>query len=98
MLSLWFVRKNAIHYFVDDSPDSLGRYVATAPWIRLHVIGGIPALLLGAWQLWTGRERDAKPYHRWLGRGYLVAILVGGIAAIGLALTTKGAPDWEVAL
>ena len=56
----------------------------------LHVAGGSIALVAGAWNfLQWSRERYLN-LHRWLGRIYLVSVLVGGIAGLSLATTAQG--------
>ena len=56
----------------------------------LHVAGGIIALAAGAWNfLQWSRERYLN-LHRWLGRIYLVSVLVGGVAGLALAATAQG--------
>lgn len=51
----------------------------------VHVVGGGLALLLGPWQFWAGLRRRRPRAHRWVGRGYLTAVGVGGVAALVMA-------------
>lgn len=55
--------------------------------IALHLTGGVAAIVLGAFQLNTRLRSKYLPAHRWLGRIYVVSVIVGGTA--GLALATK---------
>lgn len=55
-----------------------------------HLLGAPLALALAPLQLWTGLRRRWPGLHRWSGRLYGVAVLVGGLSAIGLAPTTQG--------
>jgi uncharacterized membrane protein len=58
--------------------------------LSAHLAGGLVALVLGPWQL-NGRLRArAIGRHRWMGRGYVVAVLVGGLGALGLAPLSLG--------
>jgi uncharacterized membrane protein len=59
---------------------------AVVPWaLSGHLAGGLVALALGPWQL-NGRLRQrALGLHRWMGRGYVVAVGVGGCSALVLA-------------
>lgn len=41
--------------------------------------------MLGPLQLWRGLRDRFRPVHRAIGRTYLVAVLVGGLAALALA-------------
>lgn len=49
-----------------------------------HLGGGAAALALGAWQFSTRLRTRALGVHRWMGRMYLISVLVGGVGAIGL--------------
>src|SRR4030095_6913770 len=44
-----------------------------------------PALIAGLFQLWSGLRRRSMTIHRWTGRLYVVAVLIGGVAAFYLA-------------
>jgi len=53
--------------------------------LSAHLAGGLTALAVGPWQL-NGRLRNrALGPHRWMGRVYVIAVLVGGLGALGLA-------------
>lgn len=50
-----------------------------------HVVGSLVALAVGPWQL-SGRLRArAIGRHRWMGRAYVLAVLVGGLGGLALA-------------
>lgn len=55
------------------------------PMFLVHVLGGTVALFLGPWQFWTKLRDRALSLHRWLGRVYLSAIIVGGIGGLYMA-------------
>ena len=55
----------------------------------LHICGGIPALLCGPLQFWTGLRRKAMGVHRWIGRIYLAGVLVAVTGAFLMAVFTK---------
>ena len=77
----------ALVLFVPDvGPPFVTALRAVAPWaVVAHLGGGLLALALGPWQL-NGRLRArAIRVHRWLGRGYVVAVVVGSIGALVLA-------------
>lgn len=58
--------------------------------LLFHAGGGAVALVVGAWGFW-GKLRDRYlVLHRWLGRVYLLAVLVGGTAGLYLSLTAYG--------
>ena len=59
----------------------------------VHVLGGIIALSLGPFQFIASWRRGRwGAVHRWLGRVYLVAVLLGGMA--GLWLSTVAFGGW----
>jgi uncharacterized membrane protein len=57
------------------------------PFLVIHVAGAVTALLLGSLQFIPALRRGAGPPHRWVGRVYVLACLVGGTA--GLILSTR---------
>lgn len=60
------------------------------PLLLPHIIGGVVALLLGPWQFseWV-RQRNLR-LHRWVGRAYLIAVVVGSIAGLAMATVSLG--------
>jgi uncharacterized membrane protein len=59
---------------------------AVMPWaLSGHLAGGLVALALGPWQLNARLRQRALGLHRWMGRGYVVAVAVGGCSALALA-------------
>jgi hypothetical protein len=66
-------------------------------WLWAHLAGGTLTVFLGPFQF-LSRLRNAFPgVHRWTGRIYLVALLVGCIGAAGLVATTPGGFGLQVA-
>jgi hypothetical protein len=59
---------------------------AMVPWaVVAHFAGGIVAMAVGPWQLSERLRARAINAHRWIGRSYVVAVLVGGTGALVLA-------------
>lgn len=58
--------------------------------LLIHAGGGIIALLLGAWGFWGAFRNKYLSLHRWLGRIYLLAVLVGGLAGLYMAMSAFG--------
>lgn len=58
--------------------------------LLFHAGGSALALSLGAWGFWGTLRNKYLGLHRWLGRVYLLAVLVGGSAGLYLALTAFG--------
>lgn len=61
-------------------------------WLVLHAVTGGLALVLGPWQFSTRLRARHPGLHRAVGWGYVLAILVGGIASLPLALGAEGGP------
>lgn len=64
--------------------------------LLLHVSAAPVALAVGAFQFMPRIRRNHRALHRWLGRLYGVAILVGGIGAMGISLNAIGGPWAQV--
>jgi hypothetical protein len=58
--------------------------------ISLHILGAILTLALGPWQF-LPRLRSRYPnVHRWIGRLYLLGVLVGGTSGLYLSVFSYG--------
>jgi uncharacterized membrane protein len=57
--------------------------------LRLHIAGGIGALLAGPWQFSEKLRARALNLHRWLGRFYLLEVALGSIAGFAMALVSE---------
>lgn len=62
------------------------------PWIGIHVGAAATALLIGPLQLLPRLRARRRALHRWFGRIYVVACLIGAIAAFPLALGASTGP------
>ncbi len=58
--------------------------------ISMHLFGGSIAMILGAIQLNSRFRARSISAHRWLGRLYVLAVIVGGVASFILALSSSG--------
>lgn len=68
--------------FVTDSPSPRA--------FLLHMLGAGVALLLGPWQFRPGWKGARSPSHRWIGRTYLIGVLIGAPSGLWLAFTSQG--------
>ncbi|MBM7832532.1 putative membrane protein [Agromyces cerinus] len=50
-----------------------------------HIVAGGVALIVGPLQFWRGLRVRHPRVHRWTGRGYLVAVLIAGVAGLVMA-------------
>ena len=53
--------------------------------LAAHLAGGLSALALGPWQFNAQLRTRAIHVHRWIGRSYIVSVIVGGLGALRLA-------------
>ena len=76
--------------YVQVTPEAYGMFWDRRSWLWLHVAGGSLAMLAGASQFIGALRRRWPALHRWLGRTYLLGILIGSTAVVGLLVTTQG--------
>ena len=78
-----------LHRLAGDGVGLASAYEGQPAWVRAafftHIVAGGVALLVGPLQFWRGLRDRARAVHRAIGRVYLVAVLVGGAAALALA-------------
>ncbi|ABF41269.1 hypothetical protein Acid345_2268 [Candidatus Koribacter versatilis Ellin345] len=74
------------YFLVRPSDAHFAHYILP---LRLHIAGGIGALLIGPWQFSTKLRARALNWHRWLGRIYLLSVALGSIAGFAMALVSK---------
>ena len=91
LLSCMGVVVYATSYFLRRPGNAhFARYIAL---LRLHIAGGIGALLLGPWQFYEKLRARALNVHRWLGRFYLLEVALGSIAGFAMAVVSdQGLP------
>jgi len=85
----------SLRYFVVSpemaiDPPLAQRFAEYITPLLFHAGGAAVALLLGPWGFWAAFRNRYLPLHRWLGRVYLLAVLVGGAAGFYMALTAFG--------
>lgn len=80
----YFVSK-ATRYFI-VTPESYGNAWPQVSWLLPHIICGVVAAILGPLQFWPKIRRDYLPFHRIAGRLYVVVVLGGSVASLGLSL------------
>lgn len=63
---------------------------ATMPFaVSAHLVGSLVALAVGAWQLNAWLRARVIALHRWMGRAYVVGVLVGGLGALRMAVVSE---------
>src|SRR5579864_4347703 len=74
-----------------SSTEEFSRHFARyLPLLLPHIAGGVSALLLGPWQFLPGLRARNLNLHRWIGRAYLISVLIGGVAGLGMATVSEG--------
>lgn len=82
-----FIVKDALSYFGLDKETFGGYWDFKWPLIG-HISGGLLALIIGPFQFWKTFRNKFMMTHRWMGRIYLTAILIGTISSTYLAWTS----------
>jgi len=62
------------------------------PFLFIHVAGAVTALVLGSVQFIPTWRRGRTPPHRWVGRVYVLGVLVGGVAGLILSSRSSAGP------
>jgi len=66
-------------------------YMAHTTMLLMHIVGAMLAILIGPFQFLEGmRTGRLLKVHRWLGRTYLIAVLVGGLGGLYMAPLSYG--------
>lgn len=60
--------------------------------LQAHIAASGFALLMGPFQFLKGLRRSAPGLHRWMGRIYVAACLVGGLAGGAIAMFSSAGP------
>lgn len=60
--------------------------------VTAHLGGSLVALAVGAWQMNARLRSRFIELHRWMGRTYVVAVLIGGLA--GLRMSAASLQGW----
>ena len=82
-----FIVKDALPYFGFEK-ETFGRFWDFKWPLIGHISGGLIALVIGPFQFSNRFRNKYMPAHRWLGRIYLSAILVGTISSTYLSWTS----------
>lgn len=87
----------AFAFSPDANPDFYRRLMMLPWYAHAHFLASGTALLVGGFQFSARLRRSRPALHRWIGRGYLLAVLVGSIGGMGLAMISHGGPPTHVA-
>jgi uncharacterized membrane protein YozB (DUF420 family) len=96
-LVLWFISTSVLPYRAYNA-DSYGDFWPRRYGLILHIACGVVSILLGLLQLWLGVTGQFRGLHRMAGKAYVVAVAIGSIAAVYLALTSTGPLGYRTGL
>jgi uncharacterized membrane protein len=85
----------SLRYFILSPEVAIGepfaqRFAQYITPLLFHAGGASIALFLGAWNFWGAFRKKYLDLHRWIGRIYLLAVVVGGTSGLFLAMTAVG--------
>ncbi len=86
LLSFVIALYGATYFVATPNDKHFARYILP---LRLHIAGGMGALLVGPWQFSDKLRARALNLHRWLGRFYLLEVGLGSIAGLVMAVVSK---------
>ncbi len=67
---------------------SYGMFWTRREWLWTHIGGGVLTVVLGALQFLPQIRRGYPRLHRWIGRSFLLGMLIACVGAVGLILTS----------
>ncbi len=71
------------------APFMSARRTAMPVAVIAHLAGSLVALAVGAWQMNARLRSRVIALHRWMGRTYVVAVLIGGLGALRMAAVSE---------
>ncbi len=72
-------------YFSND-PTALSGFWEIRYWLYLHIVGGILALLIGPFQLWSAFRNRFRKLHKKLGYVYVFSILISCLCSFYMTI------------
>jgi uncharacterized membrane protein len=84
--SFYFIYNNALHYFSYGADNYGAGFWPYAPFLLMHIICGIAALLLGPFQFIAAIRKNYPKTHRLMGKIYLCSIVVAAFASLYLSI------------
>jgi uncharacterized membrane protein len=93
-----FVVHYVFPYYLHYNPATFDEYWPRRGWLLAHISAGMVALLIGPFQFSRWLRQRYLRVHRVMGKVYLIAVLCGAIAALGLSITTPDGRPWSVGL
>jgi uncharacterized membrane protein YozB (DUF420 family) len=85
-LILYFVFHNALPHLNPSFSEYTPEFRPFAPFIVVHIIGGMIAILFGPFQFFTSIRIKYPRLHRNIGKVYLSAVLISGLCGAYLSV------------
>ncbi len=73
-------------------PVPSSNFALRRPWLVTHAASASIALLVGPWQFLKGPRNSRTRWHRRIGWVYLIAVLIGWISSIPVAMHAQAGP------
>jgi hypothetical protein len=73
-------------------PEVVAANALRLPWLAIHAVSAAIALFIGPWQFMRRLRAHRPRLHRWTGRLYAAACMIGGITGSALALGASTGP------
>ena len=86
LVSLYYVSTNVFHYFDFSLPNNRLNVNPFRPLLLVHIAAGTVAILAGPLQFIRAVRNRYLRWHRILGKVYLIAVLIGGISGLYMAV------------
>ncbi len=96
LLALDYVLRYTPRYFLQDPAAYAGNTTLQNVILVVHLCVGVAAILVGPLQLFTGSHRRSMRLHRWMGRAYVSAVFVGGVAAGTMLILVDRLPNFRL--
>lgn len=85
----------SLRYFILTPEAAIGqplgeRFAQYISVLQIHIFGSTLALFFGCWNFLEKLRDKYRSLHRWVGRIYLVGVVIGGTAGFYLGLTAFG--------
>lgn len=88
LLILYYVGTRAFPMLVVTEENYGAYFYPRAMWLFPHIIFSIAAILIGPFQFVPKFRNSYVKTHRKLGRVYIISVVFGGLAGMGLAVTS----------
>jgi len=85
--SVYFIVNSALPYLPYNQPRLAGAGFLPhfAPWILVHIVAGMTALLLGPFQFIPSIRKKYPRTHRFMGKTYLICIVIAACASLEIS-------------